>query len=1726
MFRLTGYKIKEQISRGSNSIVLRGVRESDNRPVVIKLLAKDYPSAKEITDFIHEYQIMGKIDSDCIIKPYTILKGNRYAIIMEDIEGQPLAKALKHVKLGIDEIILLAIKMAHCLDQLHKHNIIHKDINPTNFIWNQKTNEVRLIDFGISTEATREAPHFASLDYLECTLAYISPEQTGRVSRPIDCRTDLYSLGVTFYEMFAGKRPFRGVDKSELIFSHIAKTPLPPHEVNPDVPVFLSEIIMKLMSKAVEERYQSAIGLKKDLEFCLQNFGSLKLGYISFVPGQGDVNDRFEVPRRLYGRETEIETLLSSFEISSDGGSEFLLVSGHSGIGKSSLIHEIYTPITARKGYFISGKFSQFMQSIPYYGISQAFKELIKQLLTQSQERLDSLKQDLLDALGSNAQLVIDIIPELEKIIGPQPPISELNPLEAQNRLKITFREFFKVFTGPGQPLVIFLDDLQWSDTSTLHLIEYILEAGEIPHVFIIGAYRDNESGAIKPLLRRLEKLGAARDDSPSSFKQISLKPLDFSAINQLVADTLRTSLEEAGPLSKIIEKKTSGNPFFIRQMLSSLYLREAITFLPEKGRWIYDLQKVEGAVISDNVVDLLVKGLKSLPEKTKKLLSLGSCIGNQFDLRTISSLSKLPTEGLVGALWSAIEKEIILPLDSNYRYINTLKNEIFLSNLEMRFCFAHDRIRQAVYSDIPENEKSMLHRSIGHRLLKAFRETGRTDMIFDLVNHLNKGRALIVDRDERVELADLNIIAGQKAMKSTAFTTALGYFDSAMAALSKAEWADTPCKLFCISLERASAATLSGDLQKAEALCEFLAEIADGKTQKCAVSSVKVLLFIFQGRLYDTIDEVRKALRLLGIYLPENAEEIEQKTQEGIKKIQQFIAHTPVEEIVSFPVMTDPEKIMAMQLLFQVNPPAIQVSPKLFNLSTIMMFELTLDYGTSPLSCKSIADCGVILGTVFSDYKTGYKLGEVAFALISKFNAQSQKPPVYFIFSFLSPWVRHFQEAVDYYDMSYRAGIKTGDLMHATYALAHKAHLLMWTGKNLSECREETERSLAFIRQVKGPAPLLLGEIVLYFIDKLQTIPAQGENPDFEEQNMIANIESAQNIVFLGRFYQYNTYVNFILGNIEEAERWSALAEKLLFALKTDFPVPDHHLFKGLILIHKWKKASASERSRVKFVLDEILKKLKNWAENCPENFEHKYYLLSAQVAIIKNSPLESIARLFQKTTDCIGGNDFMQFRALSHELCGKFWLERGNHIVGQAYIREAYYFYGKWGADRKLTLMDKEFGAFITWTAATSDSRTLTAAASLMDMNSIIKSTQAISGEIKIEKLLTILMGILIENAGAQRGCILLKDEFDGKFYIEASKDLENQPSQVVRSLPPSECKNLCLEIVQYVIRSRDALIIRDALSDSLWQGNSYIRDNGIRSVMCLPILYQNRLKGIVYLENNLSDSVLSSDRLETIRILSSQAAISIENARLYEKMEDKVRERTFQLNVANERLRELSLRDSLTGLYNRRYLNSVVSEKVSLYLKKYAQSRSDPGRRISAPADPVGVFLLDIDYFKEVNDTYGHTVGDNVLVTISNVLKQMLSKDDVLVRWGGEEFLIILFDKSSGKYCQFARQVVETIENTPATLSDNRVIYKTCSLGYCEIPLNADAADHTNLEEAIRISDYALYCAKEKGRNCSARFTLNKNIGTPAELKNHLATLSRSADFNKDFFEIEYL
>ncbi len=1731
MLNLADYKVKEVIFKNGDSTIYRGIRNSDNCPVIIKLLNREYPSSRELSAFAREYEIMDELFGDGIMKVYSIIKcNNSLAIIMEDIGGESVASVLKSIKVGITEKLSLAIQMAQSLHQVHQQGIIHKDVNPANFIWNYKTNNVKIIDFSISAELIREASQSIDPNILEGTLNYISPEQTGRTCRPIDYRSDLYSLGITFYEVFTGQLPFTGDDESEIVYGHIAKTPISPKEINPEIPEALSQIIMKMILKTAEERYQSALGVKMDLEYCLQMLGEER-EIVGFIPGEVDVPDRFEIPHRLYGREEEIRIMLDGFEKAAKGHCELLMVGGFPGMGKTSLIQELRKNVNDKKGYFISGKCNQLECKIPYYAMIQAFRAMIKQLLAESQSNLDNWKLRLMDALGSNGQVILDIIPELEQIMGPQPKVAELNPLEAQNRFQIVFLEFIKAFADHEHPLVVFLNDLQWSDASTLELLKYILGAGDAEHIYLIGAYRDNELYEGHPLLQLFKDLGNIQQGFNTPYCHVTLKPLEPDAVNLLISDTIHCGPDDVKPLTEIIMSKTKGNPFFINKLMNTLYIQGAFTFLPEKGRWEYDLKKVEAVEISDNVVEFLVKDLELLPADTLDILKLAACIGNQFSMAMISQISKKSVEALGRDLWIAIEKEIILPLNNNYRLIKAQVGIKGSHDFDVTLCFAHDRIRQAVQSLIPENENCEIHLSIGREYLKAFKETNRTDSIFNLVSHLNIGRSLITEGTERGEIAYLNAFAGNRARKSGAFRVAASYFDTAEGLITEEEWAKIPGNLIKLKLEHATCALLSGDLLKADGLCEQLSRLAATNIDRGAVSNIKAQILEFQGRPFDAIEEIRQCLLLFDLSLPKNEQEIRVKIQEGVMKMQDFLAKTPVEELVNLPEMEAPDKIMVMQLIYQMLPPAHQINPPLYMLASLTMFEMTCTYGTSLLSCKCFTDCGVVLVTMFRDYQTSYRIGKVAFTLLNKYNAEALKSAVYFGLTLSSHWRAHYSENLRYYDMAYRSGLETGDIQHASYALSHKVHLLMWVGKNLTELKQETESAIAVLDRTKTALPLLMAKIVNHAIKKFQTVPEKEDGTAFEKEDheMLVNIENTRDQAFLCRFFQYNAYENIILGNMEAAEKWNNMADELIYARLSDFRIPDHYLFRALILIDKWQTATDEEKSVIKETLADIQQRMKIWAENCPENFAHKYYLLTAQTAIIENESLDTIVGLFEKALDTIGNNDFIQFKALVNELYGRLWLDRGNETAGKAYIREAEYLYRQWGGYRKVAQLKKQYpNYFMSDEAMTGAKGTLSSTThNLIDMISILKATQAISSEIKIEKLLTILIRTIIENAGAQRGCLLLRNEADGQFYIEAVQDVDSNQLQVLQSLPFAQSRELCPEIVQYATRTRETVVIHNACKDINYKDNAYIMESRIKSLLCMPVIYRNTLKGVVYLENNLSDGVFTSERLELLKILSSQAAISIENALLYVKMEEKVRDRTIQLNSANEKLKELSFHDPLTHLHNRRFTFEFINDKTFQFIQMKRRLLTGAEKRnVSIEDNAIGVCLLDIDHFKEVNDTYSHSVGDNVLVAISNTLRKMVRADDFIVRWGGEEFLIILYNTKPQYLERFCQKILEAISETYVTISDDKIISKTCSIGCALMPLDISDPAFLSLEQMINISDYALYCAKENGRNCAAHFQLTKPISTSDDMKKCLVNLSRDTKLDEEYFKVDYI
>ena len=777
-----------------------------------------------------------------------------------------------------------------------------------------------------------------------------------------------------------------------------------------------------------------------------------------------------------------------------------------------------------------------------------------------------------------------------------------------------------------------------------------------------------------------------------------------------------------------------------------------------------------------------------------------------------------------------------------------------------------------------------------------------------------------------------------------------------------------------------------------------------------------------FQARFPDAIEEIRRGLNLFGIVLPRDQGEIQTGIGEGIMKMQQGFARVPIDEIVNLPVMTDRNRILAMELLFQVIPPALQMNPALYLLSALLMLNQTLEIGTTPVSCKCLCDCGIIQAATLGDFARGYRLGQASFALISKFKAEALKPAVYFGFTFVSALCTHFQESLDYYDLSYKLGLETGDLQHAAYAISHRLHLHMHVGTNLAECLRDSDQAFAFIERVKAFMPHLLTRIIRHFIVKLRSDPDQDGTVDFpgQDQMLVAEIEALKNVSFIQRFAHYNALFYYIHRDLEGSERWSRIAEGLMFAAQTDFPVPDHYMIQSLILIKKWDLLTGEEQDQGRKSIPATLEKLKKWADSCPGNFAHKHLFLSAEWAALQGEPLERIMDFYQQALESMGEQEFVQMRALINEARADFWLKRGDEIIASAYLREACFRYRSWGALRKVRMMEKEYPQLIgSGDGSRSEDGTFHShggsrshISGSLDITSVLKSTQSINSEIKIDRLLEHLMAILVENTGAQQGSLLLVNASDNELYLEAEKRAGCEEIEVLQSRPYLESLRLSPEIVRYVQHSRESIVLGNACKEGEFIQSCYVREQRIRSVLCAPVIYQNRLKGIVYLENNLTEGVFTEERLEVVRILSSQASISIDNARLYENLEEKVRERTVQLKEANDRLKELSLLDPLTDLHNRRYIQEFVSEISLNFIKnKLRLVNSEEMRDMSLKNKVMGVFLIDLDYFKDVNDTYGHAAGDKVLVSIARILKKMIRADDFVVRWGGEEFLIIL-------------------------------------------------------------------------------------------------------------------
>ncbi|NES19474.1 MAG: AAA family ATPase [Symploca sp. SIO3E6] len=1270
----------------------------------------------------------------------------------------------------------------------------------------------------------------------------------------------------------------------------------------------VGKIVMKLMAKNAEDRYQSAWGIQADLENCLQQLQSNEK-IEQFPLAAQDISDKFQIPQKLYGRKREITTLLAAFarvnsqqptvnseQATTNNKAELMLVAGYSGIGKSALVQEIHKPITQARGYFISGKFDQFQRNIPYSAVVAAFQNLVQQLLTESKTELQQWQEKLLAVLGVNGQVIVDVIPELEQIIGKQSPVQELEATESQNRFNLVFQKLIRAFCTKEHPLVIFLDDLQWADLASLNLLKLMLTDAEPQYLFVVGAYRDNEVSATHPLMMTLAKIR----ESGATVNQIILQPLATEDISQLIAETLHRELDLVQPLAKLVIKKTQGNPFFVNEFLKSLYTENLLTFEPSCRGWQWDISQIEAMRITDNVVELMIGKLKKLPEFTQHILCLAACLGADFDLQTLAITSEHHA--------SVIFRDLKLAIDSGLIFsISDLDEQLLIQ----KYKFSHDRIQQAAYSLIDEEQKQAIHLKLGRLLLANYQQS---DNIFELVDHLNLGRELIVKEQEKHDLAQLNLKAGEKAKDATAYSAALQYLRTIGQILNEDLWTFDYEFALAVHKELIEVEYLNGNFSRSEELINQSLQQVKSVLEKTEIYKMLLVQYTLKAKYSAAIETGRKALALLGVDLPET--DLQAALEVELAEARKNLANRPISSLIDAPITDNPEQKEIVKLLAYIDPSAYFSHQELYSVIVAKMAQLSLKHGHVPESAKAYVTYGIILGSILGDYQSGYEFGLVAVELSKKFNDLAQKCSACLVLAgHLNHWVKHIKGAKEIFEQSYQAGLESGELIHAGYALEHQSRYRFYQGENLESLLEDVTQFLQFSQKCSNQWAT---DGLLGFQMTLHNLTGRTVNKlDFalDELNDIQYLEKCQannGFAWLCTFNIFKSQVLYLYGEYSKALQCALLAAENIAFVLGHFQSSEQNFHYSLILAALYETASASEQQQYWEQLTKNQTQMKIWADNCPDNFLHKYLLVAAEMARISGQELEAM-ELYDQAIASAHTMNFIQNEALAQELAAKFWLRKQKYEFAQLYLQKAYYYYQLWGAKHKITDLAHKYPQLLAHFSpsrgikqqsltTTYTSTTKTHGENLLDLAAVMKASQAISEEIVLEKLLEKLMKILLENTGAQSGLLLL--ETQGELLIEAEAlvdgtiaTLQSLPLEFVK--PDGEMPLLSSAIVNYVVHTQESLVLNDALHEGKFTNQRYIQKYQVKSVLCVPLLNQGKLSGIVYLENNLTTRAFTPERLELLKLLSGQAAIAIDNARLYNNLEQKVTERTQKLS-----------------------------------------------------------------------------------------------------------------------------------------------------------------------------------------------------------------------------------
>ncbi|WP_051390058.1 AAA family ATPase [Bradyrhizobium sp. Ec3.3] len=1447
----------------------RGWRLADDgnqRAVLIVAPAADHPPRSSLERLTHEYELKDELDGTWAVRPLELVRdADRTMLLLDDAGGEPLDHLLgEPIEAG--RFLRLAIPVAVALGKLHQRGLVHKDIKPRNILLNEVTGEVRLTGFGIASRFVRERQPPRPPETIAGTLAYMAPEQTGRMNRSIDSRSDLYALGVTFYQMLTGALPFSATDPMEWVHCHLARRPLPPAERLKEIPGALSAIVMKLLAKRAEDRFQTAAGLESDLRRCQAEWEAERR-IDDFPLGEHDTPDRLLIPEKLYGRRREVETLLAAFDRVVDGGApELVLVSGYSGIGKSSVVNELQPVLVLPRGLFASGKFDQYKRDIPYATLAQAFQSLIRQLLGKSEAELREWRGVLLEALGPNGQLIIDLVPELQVIIGEQPALPELPPQRAQKRFQLVFRRFIGVFARPEHPLALFLDDLQWLDAATLDLIEDLMTQFDVQHLLLIGAYRDNEVDSTHPLTRKLHAIRKAG----ARVHEFVLSPLARDELGSLIADAIRSHPASVAELAQLVHEKTGGNPFFAIQFLSTLADEELLAFDHATGSWSWDLARIHSKGYTDNVVDLMVRKLSRLPAETQTALTRFACLGNIAPTATLSLVQGTSEEQVHRDLWEAVRQEFIERLDGSYK-------------------FMHDRIHEGTYSLISKEWRPEEHLRIGRLILLHTSGEKREESIFDIVNQLNRAAALITSREEREQLAALNLIAGKRAKASAAYAVALTYLIVGGELLADDRWPQCRELTFELELNRAECEFLTGDFHAAERRLENMSAFTAGAVEQALVACLGIDLYSALARSDRAVQVALDYLRQRGIHWSPHP--VDAEVRREYDRIWSLLGSRTIEELVNLPSMIDPESLAIVDVLTRVGPAAQFTDKNLHALASCKAINLSLEKGNSDSSCGAYVLVATIAGRDFGDYKDAIRFGQLGCDLVEQRGLKRLQPATYCWFGGLvQTWAEHFRSCRGMLRRTFSVANEIGDLGYAVYSSSILISNLLCAGDPLAEVEREAELNFEFAQHARFGFMVDTSRAHLGLIRTLRGLTrafGRFDYGDFDESEFEGQLpSSAGQGIAACWWWIRKLQARFFASDYAAALEAAANAEKLLWAQPTEFARSDYGFFAALSHAACCGPDNEGNREQHLEAMAGRHRQFEILAESCPDNFAHRAALLGAEIARIEGRPLDAMS-LYERAIASARANSFVHDEALTYELAARFYAARGSQEISHLYLGNARRNYLRWGADGKVRQLDQLHPWLRADERAPGSTGTIEAPVEYLDLATMIEVSQALSGEMVLEKLIDKLMRAALEHAGAERGLLIVPRGDELQIQAEAIASGENvavhlrDASYSAAALPES--------LVRYGTRTHETVILDDASSQQRFS-DPYLLQCRVRSILSLPLINQGKLTGILYLENNLAPSVFTPDRVALLKMLASQAAISLENSRLYRDLADR--------------------------------------------------------------------------------------------------------------------------------------------------------------------------------------------------------------------------------------------